>query len=105
MTAGRLMHGIHAHARFDDLHIDAKLQWVGKGKTPALNSLGNYKQAIHITLATMGGRFFLRDLDFENGIWLDHLVIIFGRGRAWEGVGLACGERAVGGVIRPCTNH
>ena len=28
--AGRVMHG--AYARFDDLDLDAKSQWVGKGK-------------------------------------------------------------------------
>ena len=29
---GRLMDAIYAHARFDDLDLDARSQWVGKGK-------------------------------------------------------------------------
>ena len=37
---GRLkMHGIHAHAPFDDLDLDARSQWVGKGKKSAVNYL------------------------------------------------------------------
>ena len=37
----RLVHGICAHARVDDLDLDARSQRVGKGKTPALNYLDN----------------------------------------------------------------
>ena len=40
---GRLMRGIIIciHALFDDLDLDARSQWVGKGKTPTLNYLNN----------------------------------------------------------------
>ena len=38
---GKLMHG-YAHARFDDLDLDAWSLWVGKvTKTSALHALGN----------------------------------------------------------------
>ena len=30
---GRLIETLYAHARFDDLGLDARSQWVGKGKT------------------------------------------------------------------------
>ena len=30
-----------AHARFDDLDLDARSQWVGKGKNSSLNYLDN----------------------------------------------------------------
>ena len=35
------MYAIYAHARFDDLDIDARSQWVGKGHKSELNALGN----------------------------------------------------------------
>ena len=38
---GRLVHGIHAHAHFDDLDLEGRSQWVGRGKTTALNYLDN----------------------------------------------------------------
>ena len=38
---GRLMDAIYAHARFDDLDLDARSQWVGKGTISAFNALGN----------------------------------------------------------------
>ena len=31
----------YAHAHFDDLDLDARSQWVSKGKKSALHSLGN----------------------------------------------------------------
>ena len=31
----------YAHARFDDLDLDARSEWVGKGKKSALHALGN----------------------------------------------------------------
>ena len=34
-----LTHGIYAH--FDDLHLDAKSQWLGRGKKSTLNYLDN----------------------------------------------------------------
>ena len=38
---GRRMHSICAHTRFDDLDLDARLQWVSKGKTYVLNYFDN----------------------------------------------------------------
>ena len=38
---GILMDAIYAHARFDDLNLDARSQWVGKGKYSALNYFDN----------------------------------------------------------------
>ena len=38
---GRLMDVIFDHARFDDLVLDAKAQWIGKRKKSALNALSN----------------------------------------------------------------
>ena len=32
---------IYAHVRLDDLDLDARSQWVGKGKVSALNYLDN----------------------------------------------------------------
>ena len=63
------MHGISAHARFDDLEFDARSQCVGKGKTSALNYFDNVtKQATNIKLAVQRYAFFffLRDLNFKN---------------------------------------
>ena len=31
-VGGRLTHGIYARARVDDLDLDARSQWVGRGK-------------------------------------------------------------------------
>ena len=36
---GRLIDAIYAHDRFD--YLDARSQWVGKGKESALHALGN----------------------------------------------------------------
>ena len=38
---GRLMHCTYAYARFDDLGLDARSHWVGKGSKSALNYLDN----------------------------------------------------------------
>ena len=35
------MHGIHAHAHFDDLDLDSRSQWLGRGKHSAFNYLDN----------------------------------------------------------------
>ena len=42
MPVARLMDAQNAHARLDDLDLDAKSQWVGKAKQYALHGLGNY---------------------------------------------------------------
>ena len=56
----------HAHARFDDLDLDARSQWVGKGKTNQRWMLSATTQAISIKLARTVSHFYLRDLDFAN---------------------------------------
>ena len=44
------MDAIYAHARFDDLDLDAHKQGVGKGqKKSALNALGNEASNTHLT--------------------------------------------------------
>ena len=58
LACGTLMHGISAHARSDDLDLDARIYWVGQCKMSAT------KQATSIKPATKVGH--LRDLDFEN---------------------------------------
>ena len=35
------MDAIYADGRFDDFELDARSQWVGKGKQSALYALGN----------------------------------------------------------------
>ena len=35
---GRLVHGIYAHARFDDLHLDPRSYWVSKGTHAHIHS-------------------------------------------------------------------
>ena len=54
----------NAHARFEDLDLDARSQWDGKGKIQCW-IISTTKQVISIQLATMVGHF-LHDLDFEN---------------------------------------
>ena len=60
---GKLMDAIYAH--FNDLDVDARSQWVGKGKENQSWMLSATKQATSIKLATMVGHF-LSDLDFAN---------------------------------------
>ena len=48
---------LYAHALFDDLDVDVRPQWVGKGKESGL-IIATAQQAISITLATTVGRFF-----------------------------------------------
>ena len=38
---GRLMGALYAHAHFDDLDLNARSQWVGKGNKSVLHALGN----------------------------------------------------------------
>ena len=38
---GRLMDAIYAQAHFNDPDLDARSQWVSKGKQSALSALGN----------------------------------------------------------------
>ena len=53
---GRLMHGRYVHALVDDLDLDARPQWIGKGNKSALNYLDN-KATISIELVTIAGTF------------------------------------------------
>ena len=39
VTVDLCMTCMHAHARFDDLDLDARSQWAGKGNQSALNYL------------------------------------------------------------------
>ena len=55
------MGALYAQARFDDLDLDARAQWVGKG-TNQRCMLSVTKQAISIKLATTVGHFFMRPL-------------------------------------------
>ena len=36
------MHGIYAHAHFDGLDLDARSQWISRGKISVFNYLDNY---------------------------------------------------------------
>ena len=75
---GRLMamHGKYFHAHVNDLDLDARSQWVGKGKKISVDFLTT-KQAVSIklaktlTLATVG--HFYVTLTFKTFTCLDHL--------------------------------
>ena len=45
------MHGRYGHAHFDDLDLDARSQWLDRGKFLALNYLDNLVSNIRIKLA------------------------------------------------------
>ena len=63
-TIFKLLHSnltVYAHARFDDLDLDARSHWVDEGKNQCC-MLSAAKQAVSILLATMIGHF-LCDLD------------------------------------------
>ena len=62
------MDALCAHARFqDDLDLDARSQWVGKGNKNQRCMLSATEQAISITLATAVGHILRdRDLEFAN---------------------------------------
>ena len=47
----------YAHARVDDLDLDAKSQWVGKCNKSALNYFSQLKQAISNKRDTTVGHF------------------------------------------------
>ena len=52
------MNAIYSHPRFDDLDLDARSQWVGKGKHQRC-MLSATEQAIIINLATTVGHFLM----------------------------------------------
>ena len=56
---------IYAHARFDDLDLDARSQWVSRGKMYELIIISTTRQVISIKLATTLGHVW-PDLDIEN---------------------------------------
>ena len=70
------MDALYAHAHFDDLDLDAKSQWVGKGEKNQRCMLSATKQAISIKLATTIGHFFYVTLTWtlQMFIWLVQLV-------------------------------
>ena len=49
---------IYAHADFDYLDLDARSQWVSRGKTIQYCHISTTKQAINITLPATVDRFF-----------------------------------------------
>ena len=67
------MHGIYAHARFDDLALNARSQWVGKGIKSELNYIPTSKQALSINPFTTVGHFVC-DLVF---VYLSVFLFIF----------------------------
>ena len=70
------MGALYAYARFDDLDLDARSQWVGKGKTSALHALGNKASNKHYTYYN-GMPFFYVSLTLQTVIWLDQLVYVY----------------------------
>ena len=54
----------YAHDPFDDLDLNARSQWVFKGKTIKSCMFSASKQAISIQFATTAGHF-IRDLDLD----------------------------------------
>ena len=70
------MDSLYAHVHFDDLDLDARSQWVGKGaKISALHALGSYEQAVSLKLATTVGHFDVTlTLTLQPCIRLVHLV-------------------------------
>ena len=69
------MHGVNVHARVNDLDLDARSQWVGKGNTISVELSRQLKQATSIKLATTVGLFFFFlikcDLRFDENVYLD----------------------------------
>ena len=64
-------HISYAHAHFDDLDLDARSQWLGRGNIPALNYLDTKASNKHAQLKSVS-----HDLDFENiFLRLEHLVV------------------------------
>ena len=70
------MDAIYAHPRCDDLDLDARSQWVGKGQQKStLCMLSATKQKISIIkLVTTVGHFCVTLTLQTFTIWLDHLV-------------------------------
>ena len=65
---GRLM---DAHARFNDLDLDTRSQWVGKGKQNQFWMLSATKQAISITWPRLCKRLtILVGVFFGSSLWL-----------------------------------
>ena len=76
------MDALYAHARVDDLDLDAISQWVSKGKKIAFSAT---KQATSIKLATKVGHFCDLDLDckcFKYGLSNLFTILVF-----WETFG------------------
>ena len=45
---GKLMDALYARARFEDTGLDARSQWVGKGKTSALHAWSRQLSKQHV---------------------------------------------------------
>ena len=73
----RLINALYAHARFVDLDLDARPQWVGKVKKNQRCMLSATKQSISIKLTKIVGRYLCDlDLDFAD-IYKYGLSILF----------------------------
>ena len=84
------MGAIYAH--FDDLDLDARSQWVGKGNTSQRFMLSATKQAISIKLATTVGLCFFHatlTLTLQTFVWFVHLLVF--------NVLFVCDERMIAG--------
>ena len=73
---GRLMHGIYAHTRFNDLYLDARSQGSAKARQSVLNSLGNKASNKHYTCCN-GRPVFYVTLTLNMFILLNHLGVFF----------------------------
>ena len=71
----RLMDAIYAHDHFNDLDLEARSQWVSKGKNQCCMFSAS-KQAISIKLATTVGHFYVT-LTLQTYLWLGHLLGFF----------------------------
>ena len=70
-----LTEGLYDHCLSHDLDLDARSQWVGKGKKISVECSWQTKQAISIKPATTVGHFFYVTLTLQAFVWLDHLVL------------------------------
>ena len=91
---GRLMDVLYAHARFNDLDLDARSQWIGNGKLNQRCMLSATKQAISIKLATAVGHF-IRDLDLDFATFYMAcptclFCFVFQRDQVWGDLNINC---------------
>ena len=69
---------MYVHLIFDDLDLDAKSQWVGKGKTISVELSRQLSKQYPTKLATTVCHLFLYvTLTLKTFIWHDHFVCFF----------------------------